>query len=84
LKKLRGKQLVQRLDGTRRYQAVPTGLKTLATVTVLRTHVIKPLLAAAERVTPTRGAQHPSALDCHYEALRVSMLGVFHELGVAA
>jgi hypothetical protein len=84
LKKLRGKQLVHRIDRTRRYEAAPTGLKTLATVIVLRTHVIKPLLAAADHTAPTRGAQNPTALDRHYEMLRTGMHGIFHELGIAA
>ena len=82
LKKLRGKQLVQRLEGTRRYEAPSAGLRTLATVTVLRNHVIKPLLAAAEHRAPAQRAQSP--LDRHYDALRTSMHGVFHELGIAA
>ena len=84
LKKLRGKQLVHRIDGTRRYEAAASGLKTLATLTVLRTHVIKPLLATADTNAPARGAQNPTALDRHYEALRVGMHSVFHELGIAA
>jgi hypothetical protein len=84
LKKLRGKQLVHRIKGTRRYEAPPTGLKTLATVTVLRTHVIKPLLAAAEHSPLPRGGHNPTPLDQHYEALRTRMHGVFHELGIAA
>lgn len=82
LKKLRGKQLLHRIDGSRRYEALSNGLKTLATVTVLRTHVIKPLLAAV--TTPARGAQNPTTLDRHYEALRIGMHGIFHELGIAA
>lgn len=84
LKKLRGKQFVHRIGGTRRYEALSSGLKTLATVTVLRTHVIKPLLAAAENTAPARGPQNPTTLDRHYEALRAGMHGVFHELGIAA
>jgi hypothetical protein len=83
LKKLRAKDFVRRIDGTRRYQALPSGLKTLATATVLRTHVIKPLLAAAADTTSARGPQNPTPLDGHYEALRTSMHGVFHELGIA-
>jgi hypothetical protein len=84
LKKLRGKDFVRRIDGTRRYEALPTGLKTLATATVLRTHVITPLLAAADDTIPARGPQNPSPLDRHYEALRTGMRGIFHELGIAA
>ena len=84
LKKLRGKQLVQRIDGTRRYAALPPGLKTLATVTVLRTHVLKPLLAATADTAAARGAHNPTTLDRHYDALRTGMLGIFHQLGIAA
>ena len=53
-------------------------------MTVLRTHVIKPLLAAADPHVPATRAQHPTALDRHYEALRTDMHGLFHELGIAA
>jgi hypothetical protein len=84
LKKLRGKHLVQRMEGTRRYEATSTGLRTLATVTVLRTHVIKPLLAAADPNVPAAHPQHATALDRHYEAVRTGMHGLFHELGIAA
>ncbi|MGH2396844.1 MAG: hypothetical protein ACRDFW_07630 [bacterium] len=84
LKKLRGKPLVHRIDGTRRYEAASSGLKTLATVTGLRTHVIKPLLAATEHTAPARGAPHATTLDRHDEALRTGMHGIFHELGIAA
>ena len=84
LKKLRGKQLVHRIGGTRRYEAPSSGLKTLASLTVLRTHVIKPLLAAAENPAAARGAQNPTTLDRHYEVLRTGMRGIFHELGIAA
>ncbi len=84
LKKLRGKNLVQRIDGTRRYEALSSGLKILATVTVLRTHVLKPLLASADSTAPARGGQNPTALDRHFETLRTGMHGVFLELGIAA
>jgi hypothetical protein len=84
LKKFRGKQLVRRVDGTRRYEPVATGLKTVAALIVLRHHVLKPLLAAAEQTSPARGPHHPTALDRHYAALRTHMHGVFQELGIAA
>lgn len=84
LKKLRGKQLVRRRGISRRYELVPSGLRALTALVVLRSHVVKPLLAAVEHAAPTRGAQNATPLDHHYEALRVSMHGVFRELGVAA
>ena len=75
---------MRRIEGTRRYEPVPVGLTTLATLIVLRTHVIKPRLAAAEQTSPVRGPQQPTALDRHDAALRTEMHGLFHELGIAA
>src|SRR5271165_2502903 len=84
LKKLRGKQIVRRVGRTRRYEPLPTGLKALTALVVLRNKAIKPLLAAAQRLRPARGAHNPRAIDRHYDAIRVAMQGVFHELGLAA
>ena len=72
------------IDGTRRCEATSTGLRTSATVTVLRTQIIKSLLAAAELTPPAGVPQHATPLDRHYHALRTGMDGVFHELGIAA
>ena len=84
LKKLRGKQIIRRIAQTRRYEAVPMGLKAITAFTVLRDKAIQPLLAAARELRPARHAQNPAALDTHYEAIRLSMQGVFRELGIAA
>jgi hypothetical protein len=84
LKKLRGKQMVRRVGKTRRYEPILAGLKAMAAVVILRDRAIKPLLAAAQEIRPTRGAQNPTALDKHYEDIRVAMQGVFRELGLAA
>ena len=75
LKKLRGKQIVRRIGRTRRYEPMPTGLRAMTALLVLRNKAIKPLLAAAQELRPTRGAQNPRAIDGHYEAIRVGMLG---------
>jgi hypothetical protein len=84
LKKLRGKQIVQRLGHSRRYEPVPQGLKALTALVVLRHKVIEPLLAAATQTRPARGGQNPTRLDQYYETLRTGMQGLFHELGLAA
>jgi hypothetical protein len=84
LKKLRGKQMVERVTKTRRYQATPAGVKAIAALVVLREKAIRPLLAAAQEIRPSRGPQNPTALDRHYETVRVGMRGVLRELGVAA
>ena len=64
----------------RRLQA----LLEITALAVLRDKAIKPLLAAAQALRPRRGAHNPTPLDAHYDALRATMRGVFHELGIAA
>jgi hypothetical protein len=84
LKKLRGKKIVRRIGRTRRYESLPKGLKAMTALVVLRNKAIKPLLAGTQEQRPSRGAQNPSALDMHYEKIRMAMRGVFQELGLAA
>ena len=84
LKKLRGKHIVRRIGHTRRYEPLPTGLRAMTAMLVLRNKAIKPLLAAAQPLHPARGAHNPKPIDAHYHAIEVAMKGVFHELGLAA
>ena len=84
LKKLRGKEMVQRLGKTQKYEPTSTGLKAMTALLVLRDKVIKPLLAASTETYPAHGPQNPRNLDRHYEALRAGMQGVFRELGLDA
>jgi hypothetical protein len=83
IKKLRAKHILCRIGNTVRYQHLPHGLRTMAALVVLRDKAIKPLLAAAQALRPSRRAQNPTALDAHYDTIRIAMSGVFHELGVA-
>jgi hypothetical protein len=55
LPKLKGKNLVHRVKGSRRYKADPSGIRAMCAYLILRDKVIKPLLAS---VWPT--AQSPS------------------------
>ena len=84
LKKLRGKKIVRRIGQTRRYESMTKGLRAMAALVVLRNKAIKPLLAGMQEQRPARGAQNPSGLDTHYDAIRIAMRGVFQELGLAA
>ena len=83
LKKLRGKQIVRRICHTRRYEPLPTGLRAMTALLVLR-NSHQALLAAARPLHPAHGAHNPKPIDAHYQAIRVAMKGVFHELGLAA
>src|SRR5262249_43934375 len=49
LAKIRGKSLVERVDKSRRYRTTPDGVRKLTAYTVLREHVIKPLMAGVVR-----------------------------------
>jgi hypothetical protein len=73
LKKLRGRQIVKRIGQTRRYEPVPKGLNAMTALVVLRNKAIQPVLAAARELRSSRGAQNPTALDVHYDAIRVAM-----------
>lgn len=84
LKKLRAKNMVQRVGRSRRYEATPSGLKAMAALVALRDHVIQPLLASTINRTPSRGAHNPTSLDHCYASLRTQMQRLLKQLGVAA
>src|SRR5438105_15574323 len=77
-------QILHRIGHSRRYEAPPTGLRAITALVVLRNKAIKPLLAAAQPLRPTRGSLNPKPIDAHYHTLQAAMHGVFHELGLAA
>jgi hypothetical protein len=54
----------------------------MAALVVLRDQAIKPLLAAAQELRPSHGAQNPTPIDTHYDTIRTAMRGVFQELGL--
>ena len=60
------------------------GLEALVALVVLRNKAIKPFLAAAQDLRPSRGAQNPRGLDRHYDTIRMAMEAAFQELGLAA
>ena len=84
VKKFRAKQLVRKVEHTRRYEATPEGVRALAGLLILRDKVIKPLLAAACQSQRRHRTLNPTAIDQHYESLRHTMLSLFQELGIAA
>ena len=77
-------KVVRRIGQTRRYESIVKGLRAMTALMVLRNKAIKPLLAAAQGLRPSHGAQNPSVIDTHYDTIRTAMQGVFQELGLAA
>lgn len=84
LKKLRGKHLITKLPASRRYQAPPEGLRTMAALLLLRDQVIKPLLAGVNSRRPPGRPKKLSVVDADYERLRLGMHTLFQDLGLAA
>ena len=76
--------MVERIGKTRHYQGTPAGLRALAALVILREKAIRPLLAAAQQIRPSRGSQNPTALDGYYAAVRAGIAGILREIGVAA
>jgi len=84
LKKLRGKEWVSQLTGSRRYRATPQGLRAMAALDTLLDKVIKPLLAGTGRPQTPRQPNREGTLDRHYKAIQREMQELFDALGLAA
>ena len=84
LKKMRGKDLVNKIGNSRRYRPTSKGLKAMAALAVLRDKVIKPLLAASCQPNFSTEQETTVSIDQHYQNVRSSMNGLFSALGIAA
>lgn len=84
LKKLRGKQLVQKIPQSRRYEPTPQGLRTMAAMIILREKVLKPRLAAAGHRKAGPKPKNRGPLDDQYELMQTQMQQMFQMLKIAA
>jgi len=82
LRKLRGKNLIDKPARTRRYHTPPDAARTIAALLALRDQVIAPILAGVR--SPRRGRKPATwtRIDRDYEALRIGMHTLFHGLGI--
>jgi len=83
LKKLRAKQLVDRIGNSRRYQASCDGLRTMTAFIIIREKVLRPLLASAGKPTITSTAPHRSQIDICRERIQIEMQNIFQCLNIA-
>jgi len=83
LKKLRGKQWVEKIGKSRRYQPLPTGLKIMAALLTLRDKVIKPVLAGAAKPKGKPKPQNQTELDIQYRKVQTDMHQLLQMLGIA-
>jgi hypothetical protein len=83
LRKLRGKQLVNKPGRTRRYHVPGHAARTITAILTIRDKIIAPLIAGIR--TPRRGRPPKTwtNIDRDYETLRLAMHTLFTHLGIA-
>jgi hypothetical protein len=84
LRKLRGKQLVDKPGRTRRYHVPPDAARIISALLTLRDHVIGPVLAGVRSPRMGRKPKIWTAIDRDYEALRIGMQTLFRHVGIEA
>ncbi len=82
LRKLRGKQLVDKPARTRRYRVPPRAARTIAALLALRDQVIAPILAAVRSPRLGRKPAHWTRVDRDYERIRIDMQTFFTDLAI--
>ena len=82
LRKLRGKQLVDKPARTRRYRVPPLAARTIAALLTLRDEVIAPILAAVRSPRMGRKPAHWTRVDRDYERIRIDMQTLFTDLAI--
>jgi hypothetical protein len=83
LRKLRGKHLADKPGRTRRYLIPPAAARIISALLTLREHVIAPLLAGVADPRIRRTPRHWTDIDRHYQALRLEMMALFADIGIA-
>src|SRR6185436_20416122 len=82
LRKLRGKQLVDKPGRSRRYHVPPSAARTIAALLTLRDQVIAPILAAVRSPRMGRKPAHWTRVDRQYERIRIDMQTLFNDLAI--
>jgi hypothetical protein len=83
LRKLRGKDLAGKPGRTRRYLISPSAARIISALLTLREDVIAPLLAGVADPRIRRTPRHWTDIDRHYQALRLEMMALFADIGIA-
>ena len=82
LRKLRGKQLIDKPGRTRRYHVPPDGARIISALLTLRDHVIAPILAGIRSPRTGRKPKTWTPVDRDYENLRIGMQTLFQHVGI--
>jgi len=82
LRKIRGKQLLDKPARSRRYHVPPQAARTIAALLTLRDQVIAPILAAVRSPRMGRKPAHWTRVDRDYERIRIDMQTLFNDLAI--
>jgi hypothetical protein len=82
LRKLRGKQLIDKPSRTRRYHVPADSARVIAALLALRDYVIAPILAGIRSPRMGRKPKIWTAVDRDYETLRIGMQTLFRHVGI--
>ena len=82
LRKLRGKQPIDKPGRTRRYHVLPPAARTISALLTLRDHVIAPILAGVRSPRMGRKPKIWTAVDRDYETLRIGMQTLFQHVRI--
>ena len=82
LRKLRGKQLVDKPARTRRHRVPALAARTIAALLTLRDQVIAPILAAVRSPRMGRKPAHWTRVDRDYERIRIDMQTLFTDIAL--
>jgi hypothetical protein len=82
LRKLRGKQLIDKPGRTQRYHVPPLAARTIAALLTLRDQVITPILAGVRSPKRGRKPTHWTRIDRDYERIRIDMQTLFNDLAI--
>ena len=66
-----------------RYLISPGAARIISALLTLREHVIAPLLAGTADPRIRRTPRHWTDIDRHYQALRLEMMALFADIGIA-
>jgi hypothetical protein len=82
LRKLRGKQFIDKPGRTRRYSVPPDAARTISALLTLRDHVITPIIAGVRSPRMGRKPKTWTSVDRDYENLRIGMQTLFQHIGI--
>jgi hypothetical protein len=82
LRKLRGKNIIQKINKSRSYKATPHGLKAISALLIIREKVIKPVLEGVCKPKRGKKIKVQNNIDLLYNKICFDMNDLFKTMGI--